>query len=161
MVLAEHDLVEADNLRKTITEMNLKDEKQIEKDVYRSFASNLVAKTKITLYHACSDKNNIFEMLKTVLKMVSKSDPDVGYVQGMNLYMAVVVSHIKEVGYSFVFVREIMRYGNMRNMYINGFKKLKEQTEHLLHRHVKILMNDLYETMVWYIHDADGRRSHL
>lgn len=64
-------------------------------------------------------------MLKTVLKMVSISDPDVGYVQGMNLFMAVVVSHIKEVGYSYVFVKEIMRYGNMRNMYINGFKKLK------------------------------------
>ena len=44
-------------------------------------------------------------MLRTVLKMVSHSDPDVGYVQGMNLYMAVVVSHVKEIGYSFVFVR--------------------------------------------------------
>ena len=83
-------------------------------------------------------------MLRIVLKMLALCDPDVGYVQGMNLYVGVVVSHIKEIDSSFMFVREIMKYGNMRNMYINNFHKLKELANHLLHRHLKILMNDLY-----------------
>jgi hypothetical protein len=35
------------------------------------------------------------EILKTVLKMLVVSDPEVGYVQGMNLFIAIIVNHIK------------------------------------------------------------------
>jgi hypothetical protein len=44
-----------------------------------------------------------------------------------------------------MFVKEVMKYGNMRNMYLNNFKNLKELCHYFLHRHVKILMSDLYE----------------
>ena len=148
LVLEQRDLSEAREIRSIISSHTVKYEHQIDKDVFRSFTSNFVGKTKITLYHTTSEKNNIYEMLRLVLRMLAFSDPDVGYVQGMNLYVAVVVSHMKEVESSFVFVREIMKYGNMRNMYTNGFKKLKELAENLLHRHIRLLMNDLYQHLV-------------
>lgn len=41
-----------------------------------------------------------------------------------------------------------MKYGNMRKMYVCNFKEMKESCNHLLHRHIKILMNDLYEALM-------------
>lgn len=34
-------------------------------------------------------------MIKTVLKMLVLNDPEVGYVQGMNLYTASILVHMK------------------------------------------------------------------
>lgn len=36
-------------------------------------------------------------MLRTVLKMLALWDPEVGYVQGINLFAAVIVTHFKDV----------------------------------------------------------------
>jgi hypothetical protein len=47
-----------------------------------------------------------------------------------------------------MFAKEVMKYGNMRQMYINNFNNLKEVCRNLLHRHIKILMSDLYEKLV-------------
>jgi hypothetical protein len=41
-----------------------------------------------------------------------------------------------------------MKYGNMRKMYVSNFKNMKELCHNLLHRHVKILVNDLYEAFM-------------
>lgn len=87
-------------------------------------------------------------MLKTVLKMLVLDDPEVGYVQGMNLYAAIIVSHMKDITKSFIFIKEIMLYGNFRKLYINNFKGLKQKAEELLHRHIKLLMRDLYDHFV-------------
>lgn len=64
-------------------------------------------------------------MLKIVLKMLWIDDPEVGYVQGMNLYAAVIVSHIKDINRSFIFIKEIMKYGQFRKLYIDNFEGLK------------------------------------
>jgi hypothetical protein len=74
-------------------------------DVARSFPEKNSSKGKLTLYHATTEKNNLIEILRTVLKMLATSDPDVGYVQGMNLFIAVIVSHAKEVQLSYMFVK--------------------------------------------------------
>lgn len=43
----------------------------------------------------------------------------------MNLLSASIISHMKEVEPSFLFIKEVMRYGNMRKMYINNFREMK------------------------------------
>jgi len=54
--------------------------------------------------------------------MLAIWDSEVGYVQGMNLLVAVIVSHMKDVMMSFSFMKDILKYGNFRKMYINNFK---------------------------------------
>jgi hypothetical protein len=82
-----------------------------------------------------------------VLRMLTVADPEVGYVQGMNLLAGVVVSHIKEVQLSYLFVREVMKYGHLRSLYLPNFKPLLELCHNLLHRHLKLLISDLYEVL--------------
>ena len=69
---------------------------QIRKDVPRSFPDNMFPKTKITIYHAGSEKNSIFEALRTVLQLYSAFDKEVGYVQGINLIAGAIVIHMKD-----------------------------------------------------------------
>lgn len=70
---------------------------QIDKDIPRSFPEQGPSKPKLTLYHSECERNNLMEMLRTVLKMLALWDPEVGYVQGINLFAAVIVTHFKDV----------------------------------------------------------------
>lgn len=54
--------------------------------------------------------------------MLCIADIDVGYVQGINLFAGVICSHFRDVEGSYLFTREVMKYGNMRKMYLNSFK---------------------------------------
>lgn len=58
--------------------------------------------------------------------MLAIWDSEVGYVQGMNLLVAVIVSHMKDVMMSFSFMKDILKYGNFRKMYINNFQHSQE-----------------------------------
>lgn len=44
-----------------------------------------------------SEKNNIYESLRMVLRMYTLFDEDLGYFQGMNMVAGVVVSHVKDI----------------------------------------------------------------
>ena len=57
----------------------------------------MLPRTKLTLFHVNSEKNNIYESLRMVLRMYTLFDEDLGYFQGMNMVAGVVVSHVKDI----------------------------------------------------------------
>lgn len=63
----------------------------------RTFGSNVVTRTKITVSQAgqTGDKYNLVECIRGVLRLYAVTDPEVGYVQGMNLLCGAVALHTK------------------------------------------------------------------
>ena len=51
------------------------------------------------------EKYNLVEILRQVLRLYAVYDPEVGYVQGMNMVAAPIVMHMKEINASFVYFK--------------------------------------------------------
>lgn len=83
-------------------------------------------KTKLTVYHAGSEKISMLESLKKVLKLYAVYDEAISYIQGINLIAASIIVHVKEVEASFIILKELMNYGKLRNFYLNDFAFLKK-----------------------------------
>ena len=74
----------------------------------RTYPVNVLTKTKIRVSQSSnsnSDKLNLIDCVREVLKIYSLFDDEVGYVQGMNLVCGVVAMHMKEVNSCFVVFR--------------------------------------------------------
>ena len=86
--------------------------------------------------------------LKTILKMYAVEDGEVGYVQGMNLVAAAILLHVKEPAPCFVVFREVMKYGKLRQLYMDDFACLREEVQSFIDREVSWANSDLHEAMV-------------
>ncbi len=126
IIFYERELKNALLLRERVGECAPAVREQIDRDVGRSFADSLLVRTKIAVSQL-GEKHNLVETLRGVLRMYAVSDPEVGYVQGMNLIAAAVVLHAKEVSASFVCFREVMGYGQLRKFYVDEFQLLKAE----------------------------------
>ena len=62
-------------------------------------------KIKVSQSSTSTDKLNLLDCVREVLKLYSIFDDEVGYVQGMNLVCGVIAMHMKEVSSSFVVFR--------------------------------------------------------
>lgn len=72
-----------------------------------------------------TEKYNLVEILRQVLRLYAVYDPEVGYVQGMNMVAAPVVMHMKEVNAAFVYFKEVMTYGKLRMFFVEDFENIK------------------------------------
>jgi hypothetical protein len=107
-------------------------------------------KTKLTVYHAASEKIGMLESLKTVLKLYAVYDEAISYVQGINLIAASIIVHMKDVEGSFIVLKELMNYGKLRSFYLNDFAMLKKEASVFFHNHLKNYIYDLYEHFVLF-----------
>jgi len=73
-----------------------------------------------------TERYNLIENLRMVLRLYAVYDPAIGYVQGMNLMASAILLHMKEVNPSFVYLKEVMNYGKLRDFYLQNFDFLKE-----------------------------------
>ena len=105
-------------------------------------------KTKLTVYHAASEKIGMLESLKTVLKLYAVYDESISYIQGINLIAASIIVHMKEVEGSFIILKELMNYGKLRSFYVNDFALLKKEASVFFHTHLKNYIYELYEHFV-------------
>lgn len=80
--------------------------------------------------------------------MYAVVDPEVGYVQGMNLLCGAVAFHMKDISSCFIFFKEIMFYGKLREFYLDNFSSLSQELEDLFHRQLKLLNMPLYDFLV-------------
>jgi len=109
---------------------------QIEKDLLRTypecptFASNVY-------YHG---------MLKKVLVAYSIYDVDLGYVQGLNMIAGVLLYHIKNPEQTFWALVETMEYQELRMIYLNQFKELKQHIVNIM-QIIKLKIPDLHALM--------------
>lgn len=62
-------------------------------------------KTKLTVYHAATEKIGMLESLKSVLKLYAVYDESISYIQGINLIAAIIVTHVKDVDGSFIVLK--------------------------------------------------------
>lgn len=88
---------------------------------------NVITKTKLNISQNLNDKYNLIDNLKQVLRLYSVLDQEMGYVQGMNLIAGIIILHLKDINSSFIFFKEIMYYGKLRQFYIDDFKLLKQE----------------------------------
>jgi hypothetical protein len=123
---------------------------QIDKDVPRTYAPNVLVKTKIAVSQSGlgGDKFNLVETLRVVLRLYAVLDGEVGYVQGMNMVCGAVALHMREIGSCFVFFKEVMIYGKLRELYLHDFALANEELRRLFHDHLRLLDNHLYSYLV-------------
>lgn len=116
-------------LRESSQSCPLEVESQIDKDVTRTFAPNVVTRTKLTVSQSVNstDKLNLLECIRGTLKLYASVDPEIGYVQGMNLLCGAVAFHMKDVNNCFIFFKEIMYYGKLREFYLDNFSLLSQE----------------------------------
>jgi hypothetical protein len=73
------------------------------------------------------EKYNLIDIIRQVLRLYAVYDPEVGYVQGMNLVAAPIVMHMKEINASFVYFKEVMTYGKLRLFFVEDFENIKHE----------------------------------
>ena len=62
-----------------------------------------------------------------MLRLYASHDPEVGYVQGMNLVAAPIVFHMKDVNSAFIYFKEVMNYGKLRLFFLDNFENIKQE----------------------------------
>lgn len=98
-----------------------------------------------------AEKLNLHECIRGTLKLYATVDPEVGYVQGMNLLCGAVAFHMKDINNCFIFFKEVMLYGKLREFYLDNFSSVVQELEDLLHRQLKLLNLSLYDFLVLLI----------
>lgn len=78
------------------------------------------------------EKYNLVDILRQVLKLYAIFDPEVGYVQGMNMVAAPIVMHMKEVKAAFIYFKEVMTYGKLRLFFVEEFENIKQEVREKL-----------------------------
>ena len=85
-------------------------------------------------------------MLKKVLVAYSISVVDLGYVQGLNMIAGVLLYHIKNAEQTFWALVETMEYQELRLLYLDQFKLLKQHIVNIM-KILKIRLPDLHALM--------------
>lgn len=131
-------------LRERIAPLPAETAAQIEKDVGRTFLSKTLTKTKINLVQSETERYNLLDTLRQVLRLYAGSDPQVGYVQGMNMVAAPIVLHMKEVAASFIYFKEVMTYGKLRMFFVEDFENIKQEVREKFRRLLRFHNAELY-----------------
>jgi hypothetical protein len=63
--------------------------------VTRTYNAQVLTKTKIVVSQVGADKFNLIDNLRIILRLYAIFDPEVAYVQGMNLVCGAVALHMK------------------------------------------------------------------
>jgi hypothetical protein len=93
------------------------------------------------------DHINLIEVkqkLFNILKAYAVYDNQVGYCQGMNFIVSILLSHIVSQTETFWLFVHLMHEKNWRLFFINNTPKLIKVLEKLTHQ-IKIKLNDLYD----------------
>ena len=85
-------------------------------------------------------------MLKKVLVAYSIYDVDLGYVQGLNMIAGVLLYHIKNAEQTFWALVETMEYQELRLLYLDQFKLLKQHIVNIM-KILKVRLPDLHALM--------------
>jgi hypothetical protein len=106
--------------------------KQIEKDIPRTQINNKFLSSSINK-----------QRLREVLRNYAKIDPDVGYVQGMNIIASIIIYHsvCSATGYE-VFLH-LMQSAGLRKIYLNDLGYVKDISKSLF-AELKHISFDLY-----------------
>ncbi len=117
-------------------------ESQIKKDLTRTSIQTNDTSTSNDL----NDSTNTLttEKLFDILKAYAIYDPLVGYSQGMNFIVAMILVNIASPKDAFWHLVQIMYHKNWRHLYINNTKKLMNILD-VLTSQIKLRINDLYE----------------
>lgn len=84
------------------------------------------------------------QQLFNILKAYALYDPQVGYSQGTNFIVMLILSNVKSSRSAFWIFIQLMHNKNWRNMFINNTPKLIKCLDKLAN-HIKIKINDLYK----------------
>ena len=66
----------------------------------------------------------------------------------MNLVAAQIVVHMKEVNYSYIYFKEVMNYGKLREFYLSDFMYLKKEVNFVLKKQLRYYNFQLYRLLV-------------
>lgn len=121
---------------------------QIKKDIERTtllignnfnFGINEDRLTKSQLKLLNENKRKLFN----ILKAYAVYDPQVGYCQGTNFIVMMILSNVKSSREAFWIFVQIMHDKNWRNMFVNNTPKLLNLLDKLANE-IKIKIPDLY-----------------
>lgn len=93
-------------------------------------------------------------MLKEILANYSKYDPEIGYVQGMNVILSGLLYHIKEEEPTFWVFAKLMKRLEIRTLYLKSISNSDADFE-VVYLHVAVIrkclemnINDLYHHLM-------------
>lgn len=89
-----------------------------------------------------------FKTLCRVLVAYARRDPEVEYVQGMNLVAACIVNHLKEPRLSYRMLEHLMIEHRLNEVYKEGFSELRRHCDEAFHRYAKRISPDIYQHLL-------------
>ena len=123
----------------------------IKKDLSRTFPE--VEEFKID---TSSGKNRLYN----VLKAYAHYDPEVGYCQGMNYVVAMLIKYIKSEEAAFNVLIDLMKRGNWRELYLQSMSRLHDLLN-LLGEELRCHLPNTYNHLLNLGIEFNGLFSHI